>query len=199
MPAATRKFSRTLDNHAEYCTNCHKEYCTFHVNTMRSIAPSFGLHEEHCSREHDTEYCSVFRTRNVPPGRLWFSRKFENHSGPNQFERFQDNTAQHNTTLHNTTQHNTTPHHTTTHNNTTTTTTTQQQHNNTTTGGWSAQASDTYARIAIRRITNLQTLEIRTIMEHREDDPLGEDETILQLHALMETLAVPFAEPRFVL
>ena len=35
---------------------------------------------------------------------------------------------------------------------------------------------------------------MRTIMEHREDDLLEEDETLLQLNSSMETLSVPLAE-----
>ena len=62
-------------------------------------------------------------------------------------------------------------------------------------GGWSAQASDKYARVAVRRTTSV----IRTIMEHREDDRLGEDETILQLDSFLETLSVPAAERFFLL
>ena len=42
------------------CTNCHEECCSFRLNTMQSIAPSFGLHEGYCSFQVNT-------TRSTPP------------------------------------------------------------------------------------------------------------------------------------
>ena len=43
-------------------------------------------------------------------------------------------------------------------------------------GGWYAQASDRYARIAIRRTTNMQRSVI-TAWQSQSDDPLAEEES----------------------
>ena len=53
-------------------------------------------------------------------------------------------------------------------------------------GGWCAQASDRYARIAIRRITNMQRSVI-TALQSQAVDPLAEDESIRDSDAFMES------------
>ena len=53
-------------------------------------------------------------------------------------------------------------------------------------GGWCAQASDRYARIAIRCITNMQRSFI-TALQSQAVDPLAEDDSIRDFDAFMES------------
>ena len=50
-------------------------------------------------------------------------------------------------------------------------------------GGWSARGSDTYARAAVRVISNLQRPVIRALIEQLNADPLAEEETITQFES----------------
>ena len=58
-------------------------------------------------------------------------------------------------------------------------------------GGWSAQGSDRYARIAKLRIGNMQKAVIRAIHSYEPEDPLGEAETSLALDEHMKGLGLP--------
>ena len=51
--------------------------------------------------------------------------------------------------------------------------------------GWSARGSDTYTRVAVRVISNLQRLVFRALIERPNADPLAEEETILQFESFM--------------
>ena len=52
-------------------------------------------------------------------------------------------------------------------------------------GGWSARGSDTYTRVAVRVISNIQRLIIRALIERPNADHLAEEETILQFESFM--------------
>ena len=52
-------------------------------------------------------------------------------------------------------------------------------------GGWSAHGSDTYTRVAVRVISNLQRLVIKALVERPNADPLAEEETIIQFESLL--------------
>ena len=52
-------------------------------------------------------------------------------------------------------------------------------------GGWSARGSDTYTRVAVRVISNLQRLVIRALIEKPNADPLAEEETIIQFESFL--------------
>ena len=60
-------------------------------------------------------------------------------------------------------------------------------------GGWCAQASDRYARIAIRRITNIQRSVI-TALQSQSDDLLAEEESIRDFDAFMEAQSLDAAQ-----
>ena len=57
-------------------------------------------------------------------------------------------------------------------------------------GGWSAQGSDKYARIAKLRVGNMQKAVIRAIHTYDQEDPLGEAETSLALDEHMKGLGL---------
>ena len=52
-------------------------------------------------------------------------------------------------------------------------------------GGWSARGSDTYTRVAVRVISNLQRLVIRALIEQPNADPLAEEGTITQFESFL--------------
>ena len=52
-------------------------------------------------------------------------------------------------------------------------------------GGWQAQASDRYARVAKLRVRNMQRAVVETIQKNDRDDPLGEGETFTHLDEFM--------------
>ena len=60
-------------------------------------------------------------------------------------------------------------------------------------GGWCAQASDRYVRIAIRRITKMQRSVI-TALQSQSDDPLAEEESIRDFEAFMEAQSLDAAQ-----
>ena len=60
-------------------------------------------------------------------------------------------------------------------------------------GGWCAQASDRYARIAIRRITNMQRAVIKAL-QNQSDDPLAEEESIRDFDVFMEAQSLDAAQ-----
>ena len=60
-------------------------------------------------------------------------------------------------------------------------------------GGWCAQASDRYVRIATRRITNVQ-LSVITALQSQSVDPLAEDESIRDFDAFMESQSLDAAQ-----
>ena len=60
-------------------------------------------------------------------------------------------------------------------------------------GGWCAQASDRYARIAIRRITNIQRAVIKAL-QNQSDDPLAEEESIRDFDVFMEAQSLDAAQ-----
>ena len=63
-------------------------------------------------------------------------------------------------------------------------------------GGWSAQGSDVYARVARHKITTMQKAEGSTLRSQVEGDPSAETEKVLQLHVCRTQRNVPFAEVR---
>ena len=52
-------------------------------------------------------------------------------------------------------------------------------------GGWSARGSDTFSRVTIRVVSNLQRLVIRALIEQPNADPLAEEETITQIECFL--------------
>ena len=60
-------------------------------------------------------------------------------------------------------------------------------------GGWCAEASDRYARIAVRRITNMQRSVIGAL-QSQPSDPLAEDESVCDFDAFMESQSLDAAQ-----
>ena len=54
-------------------------------------------------------------------------------------------------------------------------------------GGWQAQASDRYARVARLRVQNIQKAVVRTFQEQVQGDPLGESETFTHMEEFLVT------------
>ena len=54
-------------------------------------------------------------------------------------------------------------------------------------GGWQAQASDRYARVARLRVQNIQKAVVRTFQEPVQGDPLGESETFTHMEEFLVT------------
>ena len=52
-------------------------------------------------------------------------------------------------------------------------------------GGWQAQASDRYARLAKLRVQNMQRVVVRTLQGPAEGDPLGEAETFAHMEEFL--------------
>ena len=61
-------------------------------------------------------------------------------------------------------------------------------------GGWSARGSDTYTRVAVRVISNLQRLVIRALIEQPDADPFAEEETITQFESFLREKGVAPAD-----
>ena len=58
-------------------------------------------------------------------------------------------------------------------------------------GGWSAEGSDRYARVAVLRIRTLQGAVVKSIQTGPEGDSLGEQETHVHLQQRAEDKSIP--------
>ena len=58
-------------------------------------------------------------------------------------------------------------------------------------GGWQAQASDRYARVAKLSVRNMQKAVVQTIQKNDRDDPFGEAETFTHLDEFMAQKSHP--------
>ena len=58
-------------------------------------------------------------------------------------------------------------------------------------GGWSAEGSDRYVRVAVLRIRTLQGAVVKSIQAGPEGDNLGEQETLVHLQQHAESKAIP--------
>ena len=58
-------------------------------------------------------------------------------------------------------------------------------------GGWQAQASDRYARVARLRVQNMQKAVVQSIQRSRSGDLLGESETLTHFAEFMVEKSFP--------